>query len=336
MSIFEPGDFAPMRVARADAPFDDPQYRFEPKLDGIRALAYADARGRVRLESRSAREITAHYPDVRRAIAAALDGSAAVLDGEICALDETGVPDFAALLARESSRDEARAERLAVETPATFYAFDLLAVDGEPVLAEALEKRRGRLVDVAAELDSGFRVVEFLPGTGKRAFEGAIRAGLEGVVAKRVGSPYRPGARSGDWLKVKRKDAADLVVGAWLPGKGALAGSLGALALGAFDEERRLRYVGRVGTGFTMAERDALVATLKPLARATSPFADPVPGEARFVAPRLVVEVEFHEVTADGKLRAPALRGVRPDKRAEECRLADELAAAVSGARGVA
>lgn len=322
---FEPGDFAPMRVQRADTPFDDPAYRFEPKLDGIRALAYADAHGDVRIESRSAREITAQYPDVRRAVAAALDGAPAVLDGEICALDERGVPDFATLLTREGVRDASRAEALAEETPVTFYAFDLLALDDEAVIAQPIELRRELLGGAAADLDRGFRVVEFLPGGGRAAFAAAVKAGLEGVVAKRKGSPYRPGARTSDWLKVKRKDAADLVVGAWLPGKGALAGTIGALALGAYDDAGALRYVGRVGTGFTLAERDAILATLRPLARARSPFADAVPAEARFVAPRLVVEVEFHEVTSDGKLRAPALRGVRPDKRAEECRLATEL-----------
>lgn len=319
------GAFEPMRCVSAKEAFDDARFRFEPKLDGVRVVAYADGRGGVRLRTRSGREVTRTYPEVAAAIARALEGRAAVLDGEVCVLDARGVPDFHALLQRESVRDPARAARRSVEAPAVYYAFDLLALGDAALTGMPLEARREALRKVAPDDSEGFRVVDFLPGGGRAAFDAASRLGYEGVVAKRAGSPYRPGARSPDWVKVKRVRTADLVVGAWLPGKNALAGSLGALVLGAYDARGALRFVGSVGTGLSLGERRALLDAVSALATEASPFADRVPAEARFVRPVLVVEVAFMEVTGDGKLRAPTFRSVRSDKHPRECLVATEL-----------
>lgn len=321
---FRPGDFVPMKCVRRDAPFDDATFRFEPKIDGVRALAYADEDGGVALVARSGRVITHQYPEVARALATALAGVPAVIDGEIAVLNARGVPDFQLLQPREGVTDPRRAERLAEERPAVFFAFDILAAGSVSVVDEPIEARRRLLLDVVGDAE-GVRVVTFLPSGGRAAFDAAVAHGFEGVVAKRQGSRYFPGTRSSDWVKLKRLDAADLVVGAWYEGKGALVGTMGALALGAYDDSGLLRYVGRVGTGFTHDERDALAQTLRGLERAASPFADALPTGARHVAPRLVAEVAYHETTEAAKLRAPRFLRLRTDKRPRECLMETEL-----------
>lgn len=310
---FRLGDFEPMLASRADAPFDDPRFVFEPKVDGVRALAYADESGVARLQSRGGIDVTRRYAVVARAVAESLRGAAAVLDGEVCATGAEAAPNLSAVLRSEHA------------ARASFHAFDVLAVGDEPVVANSLEARRAALEDLLARPAPAVRVVERLPLPGTEAFEAAVRDGLEGVVAKRRGSPYAPGRRSRDWVKVRRADAASLVVGAWLPGKGDLEGTVGSLVLGAFDEAGRLRHAGSAGSGLTRRERDALRDALHTLAAPESPFADALPPGARPVRPVLVFEVEFMEVTRDGRLRAPVLRGLRPDRSPRECRLESEL-----------
>jgi bifunctional non-homologous end joining protein LigD len=197
--------------------------------------------------------------------------------------------------------------------PVQFLAFDLLWLDGVPLLDLPLAERRARLVEVLVETRD-VRLSQVVQGRGVEFFEQAKRLGLEGIVAKRAASPYRPGVRSPDWRKVKALCLQDCVIVGWTPGKGGRAATLGSLLLAVSDGER-LRYAGNVGTGFTNAFLADLLARLAEL-EVPRPMFEGAPRlrGARFVRPELVCEVEYLRWTEDGKLRASSFKGLRPDK----------------------
>ncbi|MCF6469023.1 hypothetical protein FAF44_11575 [Nonomuraea sp. MG754425] len=298
----------------------------EMKWDGVRALAYVEG-GAVRLTSRNGKDITPAYPELQL-MAGATDGHAAVLDGEIVAFDEAGRPSFEALQPRMHQRNPAAVAELSRAVPVTYMAFDILHLDDDPVIARPYTERRELL---EGTLRPGFRwqVPVWFPDHASRAFESSRQLGLEGVVCKRIGSPYRPGRRSGEWTKVKNVRTAEVVIGGWQPGGGRRTGTIGSLLLGAYDPGGRLRYVGHVGTGFTEAMLRDLRERLTPLERPDPPFDETVPREharaAHWVAPRLVGEVQYAEVTGDGRLRHPSWRGLRPDREPSEASTAGIL-----------
>jgi bifunctional non-homologous end joining protein LigD len=311
-----PSALAPM-LARAVAaewsPADVGRWAFEIKWDGVRALAYCRP-GRVLLRSRSARDITAAYPELA-GLADQLGMRDALLDGEIVAFDAQGRPSFEALQRRMHACAASVIRRLAAEVPVVYAIFDILHLDGRSLLEDPWRERRAALESLGLE-GAAWRVPAVHVGDAAGLI-GATRArGLEGVVAKRIDSPYEPGRRSGAWRKLKHRRRRELLVGGWLPGEGRRASSVGSLLVGC--RERRtagLRYVGRVGSGIDERTAALLSRRLAALERTKSPFeaAQRVPRGARFVAPQLVVEVEFAEWTADGRLRAPALKGLRDD-----------------------
>lgn len=294
---------------------------FEMKWDGYRAIA--TVRGdTVELRSRNGLDFTATYPELQ-ALAGAVDGDA-VLDGEIVALDDAGRPSFQRLQSRSGLTSPRDVERARKAQGVEFFVFDVLDLDGRSLVNLPYTERRELLG--AAVRDGG--VVRVPPDAGTdldEALATSTRLGLEGVMAKRASSVYRLGRRSRDWLKLKHTSAQEVVVAGWRPGTGVRAATFGSLLLGVPDGDR-LRYVGRVGTGFTDADLVATRATLDRLARQTSPLIG-VPGtdarEAHWVTPRLVGEVGFAERTADGRLRAPVWRGWRPDKSPGEVRWGD-------------
>ncbi|MEU4510353.1 non-homologous end-joining DNA ligase [Nonomuraea wenchangensis] len=287
----------------------------EMKWDGVRALAYVEG-GAVRLMSRNGKDITPAYPELQL-MAGATDRRAAVIDGEIVAFDEAGRPSFGALQPRMHQRNPVAVAELARAVPVTFMAFDILHLDETPTVGLPYSERRRLLESV---LTPGFRwqVPASFPDHAERALDSSRRLGLEGVVCKRLNSPYRPGRRSTEWTKIKNVSAVEVVIGGWRPGGGRRSGTIGSLLLGAYDERGRLRYVGHVGTGFTQAMLADLRQRLAPLERPEPPFAEPVPREhardARWTEPVLVGEVQYAEVTGDGLLRHPSWRGLRPDR----------------------
>jgi bifunctional non-homologous end joining protein LigD len=282
-------------------------HTYEFKWDGVRTLVFVDEQGRLDLRSRRGTAVAERYPELA-GLAGAV-GRPAVLDGEIVALDEQGRPSFAALQPRMHLADPHRAAVAAARAPVALLLFDLLGLDGEVLVQRPLEARRQALLGL--ELAGGRWSVPPASDDLQVALDIAEQRGLEGVVAKRRGSPYRPGVRSRDWIKLRLRRQQELVVGGWRPGRGSLAGSIGSLLVGVHDEGG-LRYAGGVGSGMTGAEAARLAGRFEP--RVRSPFVDEVPhADARFVEPHVVVEVAFSEWTPDGRLRHPVYLGVRDD-----------------------
>jgi bifunctional non-homologous end joining protein LigD len=285
-------------------------WRFEFKWDGVRTIAYVEG-GRVRLVSRAEHERTAAYPEIRK-LGDVMGSRQAVLDGEVIALDADGRPSFEALQPRMLVDDAARARRLAATVPVTYMIFDLLHLDGTSTLALPYVERR-RLLDGLRLAGDHWTVPPSHEGPGADILAAAKLAGLEGVVAKRADSPYRPGQRSSDWVKVKLQRTQSVVVGGFSAPKGSRAG-FGALLVG-IPGPGGLVYAGKVGTGFSDLAISELHSRLRRLRRTLSPFSTSVPSAdaagATWVEPELVGEVRFSEWTRAGRLRQPAWLGLR-------------------------
>jgi bifunctional non-homologous end joining protein LigD len=311
--IAAPPGFEPMLAEGGWEAFDDELWWFEPKLDGIRCLAGLTT-GETVLRSRTGRDATSQYPELHM-VHELVDQVNAVIDGEIVAFDERGRPSFEVLQQRMNLSGQRAIARASKTTPVSFVAFDLLWLDGRETTGLALEQRR-ELLRLVVEPDHRLQVTAHVQGEGRSFTEGARELGLEGVMAKRMGSPYRPGRRSPDWRKIKLMNAQACVVLGWTPGKGGRSGSFGALLVGAIVEDE-LRWVGQVGSGFTDRMLTGLMAQLEPLVRADPAIDDPGLGAvkgATFVEPELVCEVRYLEFTkSTGKMRAPSFRGMRPD-----------------------
>ncbi len=306
------GKIAPMLAAAADEPFDSPEFTYEAKWDGVRTIAFIDG-GEVRLQTRNLLDCTRQYPEGTQ-VAEALTGAyQAIVDGEIVALDEKGVPSFQRLQPRMHVSDDSTVRKLRRSTPVIYQVFDLLYADGEDLTRKPLRDRLRRL-DEALTPMGAIRRSEGFVGTGVALFEAAKEQGLEGIIAKRLDSTYQPGARSPAWVKVKAFRTMDCVIGGWTAGQGGRASTLGALLLGVY-REGKLEPVGHVGTGFDERTLKDLLAMLEEHESPTSPFATmPRTNQpARWCMPELVCEVEYTEITRDGTLRHPTYRGLRPD-----------------------
>ncbi len=306
---------------------DEDDWAFEMKWDGVRVIVGIDPGG-VRLVSRRGRDETARYPDLIADLAD-LPVEEAVLDGEIVVLDPGGAPDFGLLQPRINLTRPADIAKAAQAAPAELMLFDLLSLNGQPLLAQPYEVRRELLESLGPSTDTadpsrpgsspGSRSRVHIPavfdGDLAAALDTSLAFRLEGVVAKRRGSVYEPGRRASTWLKIKHRRAQAVVVGGWRPGRGNREGTVGALLLG-IPGEAGLTYVGRVGSGFTDAGLAEAQRLLDPLASTTNPLQD-VPRDdakdAHWVEPRLVGEVYYAELTGPGRLRSPVWRGWRPD-----------------------
>jgi len=313
-----PDKIVPMMARTGTLPRDDEHWGFEVKWDGVRAICHSEP-GRLRLHSRNLLDITPRYPEVGR-LNRALSHHRAVLDGEVVALDADGKPSFGALQRRMHVSSETAVRRLAKETPVTYVIFDLLWLDGHSLMELPYTERRARLAELELGEGGRWRVPDYVVGHGKELLAATAEQGLEGVIAKRLDSPYEPGRRTPSWLKIKNVERQEVVIGGWVPGDGKRRDRIGALLAGVRDDDGSLRHIGRVGTGFTEAELDRLADKLRPLEREDSPFAPggpKIPRGAVFAEPELVAEVEFREWTDGGQLRAPSYKGLRDDKPAE-------------------
>ncbi|MDT5339612.1 MAG: bifunctional non-ous end joining protein LigD [Mycobacterium sp.] len=300
-------DLAPMLATHGSvAKLKAGQWAFEGKWDGYRLLVDAD-HGALTLRSRSGRDVTAEFPQLG-SLAADLADHHVVLDGEIVALDASGVPNFGAMQNRAAGAN--------IE----FWAFDVLSLDGRSLLRAKYSDRR-KVLEMLANGDGGLIVPEQLPGDGPEALEYAQKHRWEGVVAKKRDSTYQPGRRSASWLKDKLWLTQEVVIGGWRAGEGGRTSGIGALLVGV-PEGGGLQFAGRVGTGFTDKDLAKLKKTLEPLQSKESPFTKRLVGPdakgVTFVRPELVGEVRYSERTSDGRLRQPSWRGMRPDKEPGE------------------
>jgi bifunctional non-homologous end joining protein LigD len=307
-----PAQLAPMLASTGPLPAEDGRWAYEIKWDGVRALAYSTP-GELRLESRNRNAITDSYPELER-LNRALSSHGAILDGEIVAFEQ-GRPSFGALQRRMHVGDRAQARRLAKATPVTYMIFDLLWLDGHSLTELRYEQRRELLVALGLSGES-WQTPDNVIGDGEALLAASAEQGLEGIIAKRLDSTYSPGQRTAAWVKIKSVARQEFVIGGWMPGKGRRGDSLGALLVGVHESNGDLRYVGRVGSGFSDSELERLRGLLAGLRRERSPFAsgEQPPREANFCAPELVAEVEFAHWTEGGSLRAPTYKGLREDK----------------------
>ncbi|HTX32598.1 MAG TPA: non-homologous end-joining DNA ligase [Solirubrobacteraceae bacterium] len=301
--------YTPMKAVLSDEPFSDPAWIFERKLDGERCGAIRSS-GAVHLLSRTGRRMDQTYPELVDALL--VKGPDLLVDGEIVAFAR-GQTSFGRLQQRMGIADAERARQSSVAV--YYYLFDILEFDGRDVRGLPLLERKA-LLRRAVEFRGHLRYTTYRRGAGETAFRSACQRGWEGVIAKRVDSRYTAG-RSRDWLKLKCAHGQELVVGGWTAPRGSRQ-HLGALLVGYY-EHGRLRYAGKVGTGFDQQTLEMLSRKLARLRRDDSPFeaGDP-PRDAHWVKPELVAEIGFAEWTRDGKLRQPRYQGLRDDKPARE------------------
>lgn len=304
-----PDWMAPMLAVLTDERFSDPGWVFERKLDGERVLAFRDG-DRLRLLTRNRKDATDTYPELAEALAAQPVGEF-VADGEVVAFDGD-VTSFSRLQGRMqiADPDEARDSGIAV----FYYLFDLLRLDGRDLTGLPLRRRKSALRR-ALRFDDPLRYTPHRNEDGEAFFDEACAKGWEGVIAKDAQARYGHG-RSRAWLKFKCGNGQELVIGGFTEPRGARAG-FGALLVGYY-EDGRLRYAGKVGTGFDDAFLRDFRRTLDARRRDSSPFADPVDEAACWVRPDLVAEIGFTEWTQAGKLRHPRFLGLRRDKPAED------------------
>ncbi|MDO5677832.1 MAG: DNA ligase [Propionibacteriaceae bacterium] len=304
-------------TATPGMPPSGPGWLHEIKWDGVRALAETRS-GRLVLYNRTEGQITAAYPEVVAGAEGLPDGL--LIDGELIALDSAGLPSFQAIAHRMHVRNPARAARQAVERPVTFVAFDLLRAGGDDLTRLPLEERRRRLS--ALDLDRPRWQVSEQHDDGEALAVFTREAGLEGVMSKRAGSVYVPGARSTDWVKTPHRTELVGVIGGWVPETGD-ENRLGSVWIGhpadeaTFEVDPVLYPLGRVGSGLSHAEKDTLLEVLRTTERPTVPF-DPAPvgpeaRRTRWVEPMLCVQVRYLNVSPSGALRQPVMLRLRPE-----------------------
>lgn len=292
-------DYEPMLATRWPAPFDDEGWWFEVKWDGYRAIV-GSHEGEIRARSRRRLDLTGPFPELLD-----LDiPEGVVIDAEITAFDDEGRPSFSLLQRRTGIGGSGTSAPVGVN----LVVFDIL-FRGEDLTSEPYEERRSALQDLG--LQPPMIVPEPTPTHGVGLFEAVEEKGLEGIVAKRLGSPYQPGRRSSDWRKISVRRRLRAVVGGYTPGEGGRSATFGSVLVGLYQPEG-LRWIAAVGSGFDEAALRAFQEALIQLERPDSPFINDVvtSGQPTWVEPGIVIKVEFKEWTLDDHLRAPVYRGI--------------------------
>ena len=287
---------APMKAAIGNLPpaSQDDQWAYEIKWDGYRTLAFVRD-GAVRLQSSTGIDVTGTYPELA-GFAEAVNAGSAIVDGELVVLDAEGRPNFGMLQRHQ--------------TQVAFYAFDVLQIEGTDCIALPYEQRRA-LLTALVEAGPNWMVPAHRVGDGAALLAASAARGLEGVMAKRLGSPYQPGKRSPNWRKVKNRQRLEVVVGGFDVGTGSRSTTFGSLLVGLPEADGSLRFCGAVGTGFTQARLEALAVQLRGLAQRDCPFSSLPPrsylkADVTWVRPELRAIVEIAEITNDGFIRHPS------------------------------
>ena len=309
-----PRTLKPMLAHAVDGVFSLPGWLFEPKLDGFRALAFLQD-GNVRLFSRTGKDMTRNFRGIADELSV-LPHNEMILDGEIVALGQDGLPDFVLLQGNSGMPKAPGAESASPAAPTiAYYPFDILYLDGRDLRQAQLHQRKQAL-RLAVPPSERIRSVEYVEGEGEAFYRAAGQLGLEGIVAKRKDSRYNAGERSRDWLKIKRTLAQEFVIAGYTRGEGERAETFGAVVLGYYDSGT-LTYAGRAGSGFTQQTLRSTLATLEPLRTDACPFpiapADLASLQVTWVQPERAAQVKFSQWTGDSVLRAPVFLGLRDD-----------------------
>ena len=304
----------PMLAIKSEA-FDSQDYLYEVKWDGYRVMAYLDSTG-TELRSRNQLDITASFPELS-SLHLFVKGLPVLLDGEVVAFSGDN-PSFSALQSRGRLSDSLKIRQASVNTPVLYVAFDILYLSNKSLLSEPLWRRKEILSDSVLG-NKSLIVADFIIGQGILFAELARERGLEGVVAKNINGPYLPGKRTPYWKKIRHTNEADLVICGYIKGNGGR--KLGSLMLCGYDS-KRLVYSGKVGTGFNRETEEDLMRKLEPLQTEKPPVEVPrkETRDAVWVKPELICMVEYLEKTADGILRHPSFKGLRFDKKVEDCK----------------
>ena len=316
-----PTAITPMLASVTEKPFDNPDWVFEIKWDGYRAVAFLE-NDTVRLVSRNHNDLSPRYPELK-VLADAVQAKNAILDGEVVVLDETGRPSFSLMQQRTGIRAHGRQAAPNRDLPILYYAFDVLYVDGYDLRRVTLEDRKRVLQEILKPSEIVRFSDHYLGEQGTALFEVAKQKGLEGILAKKRDSCYEE-RRSREWLKIKITQTVDCVIGGYTEPDGSRQ-YFGSLVLGLYNEKKKLIHVGQAGTGFDQALLKQIFGVLKEIETKTNPFTGPVDAKkVHWVKPVRVAEVKFsewtHETSEGGlKLRAPVFLGLRDDKNPEEC-----------------
>ena len=300
----------PMLAQSADKPPDSEDYLYEIKWDGLRALIALDE-GQVSIRSRNQHDLTGKFPELLNADQA-FRAVSALFDAEIVCLDDAGKPVFKNVIHRIQQSGQGAIERARAKYPAVCYVFDCLYLDGRPIVNEPLVRRRAWMED-AIKRESPYRVSEVVT-EGAELFKAAVEMGLEGIMAKERNSRYRAGTRSGQWLKIKKRQTMECLIIGYTEGKGDRQGLFGALQL-ARREGNVLRYVGKVGTGFDAKSMKETFTYLENIKRVKRPIQEKPLDDKQtvWIEPKAICEVQFASLTKDGMLREPVFLRLRPD-----------------------
>jgi len=325
-----PAAIYPLLATPISKPFDSPEWLFEIKWDGYRAVAFIED-GTVRVVSRNQNDLTAQYPELIE-LAKTEKAETAVLDGEIVALDEQGRPSFSLMQQRTGFRPGRHRLPGRPEIPILYYAFDLIYADGYDLRRVKLEDRKQALLSLIEPSDV-LRYSDHYSGNGQALLEVARQRGLEGIVGKRRNSYYEE-RRSREWVKVKITQSLDCVVGGYTDPEGS-RDYFGSIVLGLYDKQGHLVHVGQAGSGFDQKTLATVWSELEKLQTTSKPFHGPVEAlkKVHWVKPTLVAEIKFtewtHETTEGGpKLRAPVFLGLRPDKSPKDCTFEEAVTSA--------
>jgi bifunctional non-homologous end joining protein LigD len=321
----------PMLARLTNTPFDNKDWVFEVKWDGVRAiLLHNKAKAITEIQSRNGKNITHRYPEIIKAISTLVKSNESiVLDGEIVVLNKEGIPDFQMHQKRMNVESQRDIEFLSNEIPATYFVFDILYIDGRNVEELQLSDRRKILNSVIAEGSKRIRISEYIEEKGKALFKSVIERHLEGIVAKNKHSKYYQGVRSSAWLKIKGILTQDCIVVGYTKGEGNRQDYFGSLILAAYDDRGKLRFIGHSGSGFGF---DQLKETLTVMQRLKTDNnfcpVDSVPytnSKPTWLRPELVAEVKFSGWTQDLIMRAPIFLRIRYDKQPTECLIEEQV-----------
>lgn len=318
--LHPPATIDPMLATSGELPTDQAKYTFEYKWDGVRAICICDPGAsvdkRFKLFSRNQLDITKRYPELH-ALADAIGKRSVILDGEIVSLDDVGRPSFAKLQSRMHQNDMPTIIHLSETEPVFYVLFDLLFVDGRPLMDQPYTNRREQLEELTL-LGANWQVTPAHVGQGNAMLAAARQNHLEGLVAKRLESTYQPGKRSPAWIKIKIVQRQEFVVAGWVPERTGVANRIGALLVGIHDCDGKLHYAGKVGTGLSAADHAPLMKKLAPFETNKNPFVGVVPREAKFTKHPLVAEIEYRRWPASGIIQHAAFKGLRTDKSAKD------------------